>query len=156
VNASYYGTVAPGEANTDGMHLISKMLIERTAGAKDPAGSLSTYITSVTTGLIVSAAFGIVLLGVDLIISKIFLKNTGRGQIMQLLITITVSGLIVSTLNTLILRETIYTSWKVLPFSVVWIPRIIEEILMSTVKTYFVAFLLGIAGRQRGLKELVN
>jgi len=56
----------------------------------------------------------------------------------------------------LVLRETIYTSWKVIPFIVVWIPRVIEEILGNTVKAYFVAVLLGVFRQQRGLNELIS
>lgn len=54
------------------------------------------------------------------------------------------SGLIITTLNTVVLRETIFTACKVFPFAVIWIPRAIEEILGNTVKAYFVAILLGI------------
>lgn len=156
VDASFYDHVAPGKADTSGMSFIGKMLIERTAGAKDPAASLSTYLVSVTTGLIASAAFVLVLLAADLLISKKFPRATGENRIVALLVAITLSGAVVSTLNTVILREMLYTSWKVLPFSVVWFPRIIEEILISAVKTYFVAFLLGVAKRQRSLKEIAG
>ena len=51
---------------------------------------------------------------------------------------------------------TIFTAWKVLPFAVIWIPRVIEEILGNTVKAYFVAVLLGIFRKQHSLKELID
>ncbi|HAX50564.1 MAG TPA: hypothetical protein DEG06_01775 [Lachnospiraceae bacterium] len=49
-----------------------------------------------------------------------------------------------TTLNTVVLRETIYAAWKAPPFVVIWIPRVIEEVLGNTVKAYLVAVLLGV------------
>jgi ECF transporter S component (folate family) len=156
ITADYYTAVQPAVANTDGMHMVSKLLITRTMNAKDPAGSLATYITFVTAGVIGSAALGLVLLLADWLLTKKFKLSKTAGQVPQLLIAMIVSGLIVTTLNTVLLRETLYASWKVLPFTVVWIPRVIEEILSNTVKAYFVALLLGVAWRQRGLRELTE
>ena len=75
---------------------------------------------------------------------------------MPLLLAMIGSGLAVTTLNTFVMREMVYTSWKVLPFVVLWIPRIIEEILANTVKTYFVAVLLGALNQQGGMKEILS
>ena len=154
IDKSFYDTVQMEDVNTEDMHLVSKMLITRTRDMKDPSGNLATYLFFATSGLIGSAAFGILLLAVDLFISKKFLNDVHKGQIMQLLIAMIGSGLIVTTLNTVLLRETVYASWKVLPFTVIWIPRVIEEILGNTIKTYFVAMLLGVFNRQYRLKEL--
>lgn len=156
IDKGFYDHVPKEKVNTDDMHLVSRMLITRTIDTKDPSGNLATYITFVTAGVIGSAALGILLLAADLFISKKFLHNTHKGQITQLLIAMICSGLIVTTLNTVVLREMIFTSWKGLPFSVIWIPRVIEEILGNTVKAYFVAMLLSIFNRQRGLKELAD
>lgn len=156
VNGAYYTTVQPADASADGMHLVSKLLITRTMNAKDPAGSLATYLTFVTAGVIGSGALGLLLLLADWLLQKKFKQTAGIGQVPQLLVAMIVSGLIVTTLNTILLRETLYASWKVLPFAVVWIPRVIEEILSNTVKAYFVAVLLGVGQRQRGLRELTE
>lgn len=156
IHSDFYNHVQKENINTDSMHLVSKMLITRTIGTKDPSGNLSTYITFVTSGVIGSAALGILLLTADLFLSKKLLHDTGKVQIPMLLIAMIGSGLIVTTLNTVVLRETIFPSWKVLPFAVIWLPRVIEEILSNTVKAYFVAILLGIFQQQPSLKELIN
>lgn len=156
IDSGFYDHAQKGNINTDNMHLVSKMLIARTIDTKDPAGNLATYITFVTAGIIGSAALGILLLTADLFISKKFLHDIRRGQIPQLLIAMIGSGLIVTTLNTVVLRETIFTAWKVLPFAVIWVPRVIEEVLGNTVKAYFVAVLLGIFGKQYSLNELID
>lgn len=155
VNNSFYDNVQIENINTDNMHLISKMLIVRTINAKNPSKNLATYIISVTAGLVGSAIFGIVLLVADIFISKKILQDMHKGQMMQLLIAMIVSGLIVTTLNTVVLRETVFASWKVLPFSIVWIPRVIEEVLGNTIKAYFIAMLLGLFNQQHTLKKLV-
>jgi len=156
IDNGFYDQTHNEDINIDNMHLVSRMLITRTINTKDPSGNLATYITFVTAGVIGSAVLGILLLAVDLFISRKFIHDKNKGQIPQLLIALIVSGLIVTTLNTVVLRETIYESWKALPFSVIWIPRVIEEILGNTVKAYFISILLGIFNRQRGLNELMN
>lgn len=156
INNDFYAHVRKEDIDTDNMHFISRMLITRTIDTKAPAENLAAYTTYVTAGVIGCAVFGIILLAADLFISKKLLKDSSKGQITQLLLAMVGSGLIVTTLNTVVLRETVYTAWKVLPFAVLWIPRAIEEILGNTVKAYFVAVLLGIFNRQRVLKELIN
>ena len=155
INGAFYSTVQNGSVNTDSMHLISKMLIERTINTKNPAGNLATYITFVTSGVIGSAILGIVLLIADLLISKKLLHDTRMARIPQLLIAMVVSGLVVTTLNTVVLRETLYTAWKALPFMVLWVPRAIEEILSNTVMAYFVAVLMGVFEKRRELNGLL-
>lgn len=156
INSEFYKQVEREDINTDSMHFVSKMLITRTVDTKDPSGNLATYITFATAGIISSAALGLLLLAADLLISKKLLHDTGKGQIPQLLIAMICSGLIVTTLNTVVLCETVFTAWKVLPFAVIWIPRAIEEILGNTVKAYFVAVLLSICRRQRNLRQLID
>jgi len=109
-----------------------------------------------TTGLIGTAVFGIILLIADLFLSKRLFKDTQKGKGMQLLLALLISGLAVTTLNTILLRETIYTSWKVFPFAVVWIPRVIQDVLSNTVYAYFAALLLGIFESQPRLRGIVN
>ncbi len=156
INSEFYERVPKDEISTDGMHLVSKMLIVRTIDTKDPSGNLATYITFVTAGVIGSAVLGIVLLAADFFLSRKLYPDTRKGQMPQLLIALIGSGLIVTTLNTVLLRETVFTAWKVLPFAVVWIPRAIEEILGNTVKAYFVAVLLGLFRKQHSLNGLLN
>ncbi len=144
VHRDFYNQVQTKDIQTDNMHLVSKMLITGTIGTKDPAGTLAAYITFVTSGMIGSAILGILLLAADFFLSKKLLNDARKGQIAHLLVVLISSGLFVTTLNTVVLRETIFTAWKVLPFSVVWFPRIVKEILSNTVYAYFTAMLLGV------------
>jgi len=96
IDAGFYDHVQNKNIHTDHMHLVSKMLIERTIGTKDPSGNLATYISWITTAMIGSAALGIFLLAADIFLSKKLLHDTRRGQISQLLIAMLGSGLIVT------------------------------------------------------------
>ena len=156
IDKSFYDRVRMGDIHTDGMHFVSRLLVTRTMDMKDPSGNLATYLFFATSGLIGSAAFGILLLVLDLLISRKVRSNRGGGQMMPLLLAMIGSGLIVTTLNTVVMREMVYTSWKVLPFAVLWIPRVIEEILANIIKTYSVAVLLGVLNRQNGIKEILS
>ncbi|MDR2665480.1 MAG: folate family ECF transporter S component [Oscillospiraceae bacterium] len=142
------------EAITDGMGLIGRMLVQRTVTAKDPASGLTAYIVSMTYGLIGSGALGLVLLIVDFIVSRL---AAGRAAlpIAQLLIAALVTGMVTTTLNTVVLREMLFTSWKLLPFAVVWIPRAVEEVLANIVNVYFISLLYGVISRQRSLQSLL-
>ncbi len=155
IDNKFYDHVQKEEINTDNMHFVSKMLITRTIDTKDPSGNLETYITFMTEGLIGSAALGIILIAAELFISKKLLKGSLKSEIPQLLIAMITSGLIVTTLNTIILRETIYTAWKALPFMIIWIPRVIEEIMGNTVKAYFITSLWGIFRKTHRLNEMI-
>lgn len=156
IDKTFYETVRMEDIRTQDMHLVSRLLITRTMGAKDPSGMLAGCLVSVTAGVIGSGVFGVFLLAADFVLSGKFRRGAHRGRISQLLIVMIGSGVIVTTLNTVILRETIFTAWKALPFIVIWIPRLIEEILGNTVKAYFVAMLLGICERQGSLRELAE
>ena len=116
-------------------------------------------LVSVTAGLIGTAVFGFVLLLADFILSRRFAKEgkEKESRIMPLLITVLVSAIISSTLITIVLRETIFReAWQLLPFVVLWLPRVIETIVSNTVYVYFMALLLGIFERQQGLRELIR
>lgn len=149
IDKNFYERVSPEQVNTENMHFVSKMLITRTIGTKNPSESLATYLPFVTIGLIGAAVLGMILLGADLLISKKMLHDSTKGQTMQILTVLIVVGLIVTTLNTVLLREVVFASWKALPFSVLWIPRVIEELIGNTVKAYFVVLLMGVFHRQK-------
>ncbi|QOX65298.1 folate family ECF transporter S component [Anoxybacterium hadale] len=79
-----------------------------------------------------------------------------KSQIPPLLLVLISSGIFVTTLNTVILRETVFEAWKVLPFAAVWLPRVIEELVSNIVKAYIVAVLLRVARKHTNLRELMD
>ncbi|MFQ9638179.1 MAG: hypothetical protein ACLR0F_16260 [Eisenbergiella sp.] len=99
-------------------------------------------------GVTGSAILGILLLAGDLILSGKLRSGKGQRKIPQLLVVMVVSGLAVTTVNTVILRETIGAAWKTIPFLLLWMPRAAEELLSNIVLTYFIAVLLSQCGRE--------
>ena len=152
VTPSFYEGVAIESINTDDLHLVSRLLVTRTMGAKDPGGNLTAYILLTTWGLIGSAVFGLLLMLTERLLSK--RSGAPRGGIMPLFVTLLISGMVVTTLNTFILRGA-FPTWKLLPFVVVWIPRVIEEIISSTINTYFVAALLKLSESRKEINSLI-
>ncbi|MDL2232799.1 folate family ECF transporter S component [Ruminococcaceae bacterium OttesenSCG-928-L11] len=156
VDAGFYDRLSPGAAvDTDNMRLISRMLITRTANVSDPGGSLATYINFTTAGPVGFSIFGAVMLVADFVLSKRMTMAGQKGSIIKILLALLLAGMIVTTLNTVILREMFFASWKVLPFSVLWLPRAIEELIANTVNAYMVAILYGILLRQPALHRMV-
>jgi hypothetical protein len=55
------------------------------------------------------------------------------------------------------MRQTVMTAWQVLPFVVVWLPRVLQSIATTTIiNVYFVALLLGICEKQPHIKRLLR
>ncbi len=143
VDASFYES-AGAPADLSGMRWISRLLIERTQATSNPGGNLATYIGYTTVGFLGFAAFGLAICAVDWALKRFFLKERAATGTVAILLAMMLSGLAVTTVNTEILRRTVFESWKLMPFTVVWLPRAIEEIVMNTVKCYFVALLYGV------------
>lgn len=156
VDKSFYDRVNAEEINTEGMHAISRLVITRTINTKDPASNLAAYIITTTWALVFSGLFGLALLIIEVVLSKKSAHGGQKEQIMPLLVTMVTSGVIITTLNTVILREMLFPSWKAFGFFVLWLPRLIEEILSSTVHVYFMAIILQAIGRQKNIMSLTE
>ena len=162
VDAGFYdGRDIGNGIDLDGMYFIARWAVQRTQIVSDPAGMLDTIITSVTLVPIAAGIFGGLLLGIDILLSKRLgslsseNENSG-GSIMPLLIAMLISGMFVNTLNTILLRETLITSWQQLPFVVVWLPRIVQSVIVTTAYVYGMSFLLGICKQYRFIGRLMR
>ena len=150
----YAGT---GRIDTSEMSTISRWLVIRTQDVANPSNTLSTMITVVTTAPVAVAALGLLLLGIDLVIAWVRKKNgEEQSSIMPILIAMLTSSIMVSTLNTILLSRTVFTSWQLMPFVVVWLPRVIQTIVTTTLYAYFVSFFLSICRNQPTLKQLIR
>ena len=147
---------AAGEVYTGDMNFISRLLVERSLADPDPAASLPRFVIMVTSALIGSGAFAFVLFLADLLWAKREEKKGRQSKLLPLLITLLISGMLVNTLNTIVLREMLFDAWQLLPFFVVWLPRIIVEILTTVVLAYFIALLFGIFEKQEHLSNLIK
>jgi len=157
VDGTFYDRVTPEEALAmEGLSPVSRLLITRTANTKDPGGNLAGYLVSVTYGPLACAAFGALILAADWFTARRLLEGRKKVNVLALVLAVSLSGMVITTVNTIVLRETIYASWKVLPFAVVWVPRAIEELLAGVVKVCFMAILLGVCAGQPALRKLTD
>lgn len=127
-------------ASVENFSALGQMLLARTAAAKDPAKMFASLITYLTAAPLVFAGLGTLLLCVNAMFKKYFCNT----HLFAIFMAVIAAGLIVTTLNTWVLREVLYTSWKALPFVVVWLPRALEEVLMGAVKAYIVSVLYNV------------
>lgn len=157
VTVGFYDYIGGCDYCTEDMFFIARWLITRTQDVSNPGAMLSEMITTVTLGPIGAGAFGILLVIIDMFLSaKLTDTPYWQSSIMPLLLAMLIGSWTVTTLNTVILREMLLTSWQLLPFTVVWLPRIIQTTITTTVYAYFVAVLLGVCMQQRNLKVLIR
>lgn len=144
MDANFYERVAPEQAmEMTELSTVGRMLVMRTANTKNPTGNLATYMVCLTSAPLACAGFCALVLLADWFAARRILIGRPKARVLAMLLAVLISGVIVTTLNTVVMRETLYESWKVLPFAVVWIPRAIEELLAGVVKVCCMAMLMG-------------
>ncbi|NLL71661.1 MAG: folate family ECF transporter S component [Epulopiscium sp.] len=82
-------------------------------------------------------------LAMDLYLSKKWKKNQGQIYFLKLLIAIGISGLLVTTINTYFLKLFIPALSKK-GFLALWIPRLMEELVIIPIQAYIMTLLLHI------------
>ncbi|MDD5603836.1 MAG: folate family ECF transporter S component [Eubacteriales bacterium] len=92
-------------------------------------------------GMEAAAAIGLLFLLADLLVSKLHKSFTIKEDFLKILISTGISGIIVTTLNTEVLRIFI-PSLSNIGFAVFLVPRLIQEVIMILVQTYIISILL--------------
>jgi len=146
-------TIDYDRIDTDGMSMVGRMAVVRTIETREPAEGLGEFITFVTAAMVGSGLFGLLLVSADWAMNKYVIKGEHKVATMSLMLAMMTAAVLVSTINTVILRQTIFASWQLLPFSAVWLPRVMQTVATTTLMTYFVAMLLGVCERQPHLRQ---
>lgn len=155
MDANFYERVAPEQAmEMTELSPVGRMLVMRTANTKNPTGNLATYMVCLTSAPLACAGFCALVLLADWFAARRILIGRPKARVLAMLLAVLISGVIVTTLNTVVMRETLYESWKILPFAVVWIPRAIEELLAGVVKVCCMAMLMGACSKV--LRNLIH
>jgi len=125
-----------------------------TKGEKSYQKSLALYCNLCGIGCALVGLAGLLALVIDAVIAAVRkkkgLERKGDGLFMKLLICLTVSGIIVTTVNTEVLIK-LYGIKT--PFLIYWLPRLAEEFVVCAVQAYCVGLLyksLEKLFRQRG------
>lgn len=123
--------------------------------------NLASNINVVVAGSIIAGACGIIFILLNMIITAVTEKKSPDGRerafsFLKIALCVTVSGLFVTTVNTFILRAFV-TAWADRALIVLWVPRVIEEIVVRLGQAYIIALLWGAVERGRAgdvLKKL--
>jgi len=79
ITSQFYTDVAvPAEVETQGMNSMGRLVISRSQNAGNPADSLSQRIAEVAYAPLGAGVFGLILLGVDVFLSKSLRKAEGK------------------------------------------------------------------------------
>ena len=154
--AFFEGVEYPASIITADMTIIGRMVIERAQISPTPHNMLATTLNNFTLVPLIFVGLCLALLVIDFLLSAYLTNENGKPfTLMPLLLTMIIPGLYMNTLNTVILRETVWTSWQEVPFVVVWLPRATTLVLTYIVYTYIVAVLLEAFTRQKFLQPIL-
>lgn len=149
ITAAFFDNIAePSAVDVSGYSFIGKLVLSRAMITKNPGGNLSSYITYVTTALILVAALLLLIFIVDWAIGKFSKSDVYRDVGFKITLAMIISGLIQTTINTYILQQMIYPSWQQLGFFIVWVPRAIEEVVIRVLQAWIVTILYDIYLKQ--------
>ncbi|MEN6488580.1 MAG: folate family ECF transporter S component [Smithella sp.] len=104
---------------------------------------LGKYKDFTSVGLEIISGIGFLFFIADLIIKKVYSKSSSQNDFLKVVITTGISGIIVTTLNTFILRIFIPALGKK-GFIIFLVPRVIEEIFMTMIQAYIISILISI------------
>ena len=143
-------------AETTPMHGISRMAVTRAIHAANPPGPLGEFILFSTTAMVAIGALLLLLLALDFFFAFVVKWKSRHVKFMPLVVAMLVPAVVVSTLNTWVLRETIFPAWQLFPFVMVWLPRVVQAIATTVPVLFIMAFLLGIVANQPHLRMLIT
>ena len=123
--------------------------------------NLASNINLVVLGSILAGACGIIFIVLNMIVTSIADKRGKTGgerafSFLKIALCVTVSGLFVTTVNTFILRAFV-PAWADRALIVLWVPRVVEEIVIRLGQAYIISLLWGAIDRGRAgdmLKKL--
>ena len=159
ITPTFYENIEnPAEFDTGGLTPMGRFIITRSQGVSNPSLTLEREMVNITRIPLFGAGFAFLLLVIDLLISRFMVKENDaskRKHLLPLLITMLLSGLFLNTLNTVILRQQVFTSWQEMPFVVVWLPRAAVMVVTYSIITYLISILLEVCERQKMLQPLL-
>lgn len=145
--------LAQGMPDTQGMHAVSRTVLARVANLKNPAAGVEKYSLMFTIVPMGCGGLGFVMLLANVLVTKYLFKERAKVSLLAILIAVMVSGLLVTTVNTFILKDKF---WGAIPFMAVWLPRVAEEIAVSAVLACCLSVLMGVFENTPSLKKMVK
>ena len=139
---------------------VSQDLLSETAGAAFTVKSsdnyrknLAIYINMLTLGLELTGLVGVIFVVINILLSRKEKTKEKTAEIIKIAVAVTVAGIIVTTVNTFILRE-LLDAWRGKEFMILYIPRLVEELIVCVLHTYVISILYGSIVRGGIKKEI--
>ncbi len=107
---------------------------------------LAGYVNFLTVGLESVAIAGLIVVLVDGLIEqkrRLQGKESG-GAFLRIFASIGISGVLVTLVNTEILRLTVMSAWVGRSFLILAVPRVLEEIIVCALQAYVISLLYGV------------
>ena len=111
---------------------------------------LAGYINFATVGLELVGLLGLLAVAVSLVAGK---RKTAGDCFAEIALTVSAAGVAVTTVNTWILMRYL-TAWHGRPFLILWVPRVLEELVVCTVQAYLIAILYDICRNRKLLQKI--
>ena len=157
ITTEFFVNLAGAEADTSGMSFISRWIIARSVVVANPTNTLTTMIQSVTVTPIAAGILGFILYCIERFMSARLKEDYEEYvSIMPLLIAMLLAAWIQNTLNTITLRNHVFSSWQLLPFWMVWFPRMLQATISAVVHAYFVVLLVAVCKRQKYFRKYLR
>jgi ECF transporter S component (folate family) len=115
--------------------------------------NLAVYINMLVLGLELTGIIGVIFVVVNILLAKGEKTGERTVDIIKIAVAVTVAGLIVTTVNTFILRE-LLDAWRGKEFMILYIPRLVEELIVCVLHTYIISILYGSIVRGGIKKEI--
>jgi len=128
------------QIDTSAMSAPSRMAVANSINTENPSARIRDFIMLLST-MIGSGAFGLLLVGINWLVNKFIIKEGAGFSTLSLLVAMMIPAVLVSTLNTAVLR-TVLPAWQLLPFTVLWLPRVMQTAATTVLVTYIIAMLL--------------
>lgn len=111
----------------------------------DALSALGEKSAFATWGLCIAALFGLIFLVADIVLKK-KAGDKYNDDFLQLTLTIFLSDIVVTTLNTFVLRY-YYSGLAKIPFWTYYLPRVIQDLISTVIFAYIISCLLKIYRR---------
>jgi hypothetical protein len=98
----------------------------------------------------------LLLMLLDIAVRKALDKYKPLPHTLALILAMMIPAILVSTFNTYVFRQTIFTSWQLLPFAAVWLPRVLQSIGTTSMNVFFVVMLIGLCEKQPHIKHFLQ
>ena len=119
--------------------------------------NLAAYINLIAFGLELAGFIGILFIVLNFVLSKADKGKDGQSRVLGIMrvgVACVVTGVIVTTVNTFILKEVLEV-WSDRAVLILLIPRVAEEILSCTLQAYIISLLFGAIYRGK-IKQLID